>query len=81
MMKDLKDEWDTLFVLRITELKKIKGNAATLTAINVTMIGQRTLVSERKTIIEDIILWCDDKDLTLIYFSCICEVFKIESQS
>ena len=34
------------------------------------------LVWGSKTIIDDILLWCDKKDLTLLLFTCVCEVFQ-----
>ena len=73
MMKDLKDEWDTLFVLRCTEIKQLKV-VVTLTAANVIMIKNPILGS--KTVIDEILLWYDDKNLILIHFSCVYKVFK-----
>ena len=76
MMKDLKDEWDTLFFVQVSELKTLKDNAVTLIATNIIIIGTTILVSGSNTVRYDILLWCDDKDLILIYLSCVCKSFK-----
>ena len=40
------------------------------------MIGPRKLISGSKTIIDNILLWCDDQELLLLYFKCVCRVFQ-----
>ena len=76
MMKNLKDEWDKLFIIRVVALKRHDDALITLTAANEIMIGNKLLVSGSKTIIDDILLWCACKKLVMVYFECVCEVFK-----
>ena len=40
------------------------------------MIGPRKLIFGSKTIIDDILIWCDDQELLLLYFKCVCCVFQ-----
>ena len=75
-MKDFKTEWDTLFVIRITTLKSYEGQTITVTASQDILISVVKLVWESKTIIDNILLWCDKIKLILILFKCVCEVFK-----
>ena len=76
MMKDFKDEWDKLFILRLIEMKTYEGNVIVLSAAGIITIGGKKIVFSSKTIIDDISLWYDVKPLTLVYFCCVCEVFK-----
>ena len=76
MMKDFKTEWDTLFVIRITALKSYEGKKITVTTSQDILIGVVQLVWGSKTIIDDILLWCDKIKLILFLFKCACEVFK-----
>ena len=76
MMRDFKEEWDTLFILRVSAMKQFLGKNITVTATNEILIGTKKLVWGSKTIIDDILLWCDEKDLVLTLFTCVCEVFQ-----
>ena len=76
IMKDLKDEWDKLFIIRVVALKRHDDALITLTAANEIMIGNKLLVSGSKTIIDDILLWCACKRLVMVYFECVCEVLS-----
>ena len=40
------------------------------------LIGTKSLIWGSKTIIDDILLWCNLKFLLLLYFTCVCEVFQ-----
>ena len=75
-MKDLKDEWDKLFILRLMALKIMNEKEIQLSATGVVTMGIKTLVFGSNTIINDILLWCNMKDLTLLYFRCVCEMFQ-----
>ena len=75
MMRDFKEEWDTLFIIRVSALKIWKGENITVVATKDIMIGSRKLVWGSKCIIDDILLWCDIQELVLILFTCVCEVF------
>ena len=67
-MKDLKDEWDKLFILRLLTLKTFNGKDIRLSAVGIVTIDCKSLIYGSKTIIDDILLWCDVKDLILLYF-------------
>ena len=76
MMKDLKEKWDKLFILRLMALKKYNGEDIQLSVAGVVAIDGKSLIYGSKTIIDDILLWYDVKVLTLLYFRYVCEVFK-----
>ena len=63
MMKCFKEEWDRSFNIRVLGLKTFKGLPATMKSADVIMIGTQTLVAGSKTIIDNILLLCDDKGL------------------
>ena len=76
MMKDFKDELDTLFLLRLTEMKTFEKEVIVLLAENIVTIGDKRLIFGSKTIIDDVLLWCDVKELILIYFRCVYGIFR-----
>ena len=57
-------------------LKKYIGEDIWLSTAGIVAIGAKSLIYSSKTIIDDILLWCDVKALTLLYFRCVYEVFK-----
>ena len=63
MMKDFKDEWDTLFLLHLTEMKTFEKKVIVLLAVSIATIGGKRLIFGSKTVIDDILLWCDVKNL------------------
>ena len=69
MMKDMKDEWDKLFVLRLMTSKTFDGKDIRLSAAEVVTIDGKSLIYGIKTIIDNILLWCDMKNLSLLYLS------------
>ena len=81
MMKDLKDEWDELFIIRLVAKCTFLEKDTVLSAADVVTIGRKRLLFGSKTIIDDILLWCDVKELTIIYFRSVCEVFQKYSVS
>ena len=76
MMKKFKTEWDKLFVIRALALKLFNGKAISLQGSDTILIGTKSLIWGSKTIIDDILLWCDHKTLLLLYLKCVCEVFQ-----
>ena len=74
MMKDLKDEWDKIFIIRLLAFEKINSAAIVLTKADVITIGDTPLVYRSKVIIDYILLWCNVKTLVIIYFCCVCEI-------
>ena len=76
MMKDLKEEWDSLFMIRALAMKKLEGKIITITAADVIMVGNSAITWGSKIIIDDILLWCEHTYLLLVYFQCVCAVFK-----
>ena len=75
MMRNFKGEWDTLFIIRVSALQKWEDLDITVTASKEIMIGKKKLVWGSKTIIDDILLWCDIQGLIMILFTCVCELF------
>ena len=76
MMKDLKDEWYKLLMLHLIEMKTFKYGVIILLATGVVTIGGKQLIFSSETIIDDILLWCNMKELVLIYFRCIYKYSK-----
>ena len=74
MMENIKDEWDALFLLTISELKTFQDEIIRILAAQEVLIGSRKLISSSKHIIDDILLWCDSKPLLLIYFECVRKI-------
>ena len=78
MMRNFQTEWDNLFIERIhhqlhTTLKDLN--------IHINSCGEifqnnSRLVYGSRSIIDNILLWCSEKRLVLLYFSCVCKVFK-----
>ena len=57
-------------------MKTYKGLPITITASSELIIGSKTFISGSKNIIEDIISWCDNKELIVIYLACVREGFQ-----
>ena len=57
MMKNMKDEWDGLFIERLRELISIGGETVFTRATTEVYIGNKKIVSGTKIIIDDILLW------------------------
>ena len=76
MMKNLKDEWDNLFIIRMKAMETFQNKDVFVTAAKEIMIGREKLISGSKVIIDDILLWCTNKELILTYLECVCAVFK-----
>ena len=76
MMKDFKDEWDKLFIIRILEMIPVDGTYCKLSTEGILFVDEKPLVWGSCIIIDDILLWCEIKRLLIVYFRCICEVFK-----
>ena len=57
-------------------LKKYNGENIRLSTASVVAIDAKSLIYGSKTIIDGILLWCDVKAFILLYFRCVCEVFK-----
>ena len=76
MMHQFRIEWDKLFLLRLQELPPL--HPAQPIAISndgsVSSAGS-SLNFGSKVIIDDILLWCSNSILLVLYFSCVCEVF------
>jgi len=47
-----------------------------VTEANEIFVSTKKIVSGSRTIIDDIILYCSNKALILLYFECVCIVFK-----
>ena len=76
MMKVLKDEWDILFIIKVKQLTIIGIEIVRVTEANEIFVGLKKIVSGSRTIIDDIILYCSNKPLIILYFECVCIIFK-----
>ena len=76
MMKHMKEEWDTLFLSRLHELGQLNGQAVIVSIAMEVYISEKKLVFGTKIIIGDILLWYSNVDALLIYFECICRIFR-----
>ena len=76
MMESFKDEWDILFIIKVKETTMIGTDLVRVTEANEIFVGAKKIVSGSRTIIDDIILYCSNKALILLYFECVCIVFK-----
>ena len=74
MMKDFKYKWDRLFIIRVFALKLHESKVASQTAAQEIQIDGN-LAYESKMVIDDILIWCANKTLILLYFRCVCDVF------
>ena len=70
MMKDFKDEWENLFLMQLMYLKTFKGILIALSAAGIVTIDDKAIVFGSNIIIDDILLWCDIKELIISYFCC-----------
>ena len=64
MLKDLKDEWDNLFILRIIAMKTYNNYPIVLMATHTITIADKPVIWGSKTIIDDILLWYNIKNFT-----------------
>ena len=76
MMKAFKDEWDVLFIIRVKLLLFIGKEIVRVTEANEIFVGTKKVASGSRTIIDDIILYCRNKELIILYFECVCIIFK-----
>ena len=76
MMRNFKEEWDCLFVERLQKLGSIAAEPIVAESISNIYVGKSKLVAGSRAIIDDILLWCSDKSLLLLYFRAVCDVFK-----
>ena len=76
MMKYFKDEWDILFILKTSKINTHNLLPITLTAKDDIMIGNKKIIWGSKTIIDDILIWCEYEDFSIMLFTCVCKVFE-----
>ena len=60
MMRNMKEEWDNLFISRLKELLQIDNEAVVVSISMEVFIGGKKLVFGTKIIIDDILLWCSN---------------------
>ena len=66
---------------RLQALGSIDDSPISATDISNIYVGKSKLVAGSRAIIDDILLWCSNKDLLLVYFQAVCDVFqKFSSQ-
>ena len=75
IMVVLKTEWDILFLTRLRAMGSIGGTPIIVISFDEIYIGPYRIVIGSKTIIDDILLYCCNRELLLLYFDCVCAVF------
>ena len=75
MMFDFKREWDTLFVIKVQELRTVDDKIITVEG-TIIHLGDERLHYGSRSIIDDILLWSNNLTLTILYFRCVCMVFQ-----
>ena len=75
-MKYFKTEWDKLFIISVLALVTLNSEMIELQGFDVILISPKPLVWGSRTIIDNILLWCDIQKSLLLYFYCVFEVFK-----
>lgn len=75
MMLDFKKEWDALFVIRVSKLQFVDDKIVQVDGIAIFLDKKKVYYGSR-TIIDDILLWCSNMKLVLLYLKCVCEVFQ-----
>ncbi len=69
MMRNMKEEWDTLFITRLQELLHVDNKTVVVIISKEIFIGGIKLVCGTKIIIDDILLWCSNVSALFIYFN------------
>ena len=75
MMSNFKDNWDNSFIICVKELPYINGEPVRITDSFDIFVGKQNITSETRTIINEILLYCINKSLILLYLECICIIF------
>ena len=70
----MKDEWDGLFIERLRELSSIGGEIVFISATMEIYIGNETIFSGTKIIIDDIHLQSSNIYALFVYLECIYTV-------
>ena len=60
MMKNMKYEWDNLFLSELQRLPHIRGEEISITTTIEVYIGDIKIISGTRIIIDDILLWCSN---------------------
>ena len=76
MMKDFKNMWDTLFIFKLKVSELLDGAKLLVTGVQKVFLNEIKVVSDSCNIIDDILLWCSNKELILICFECVYEKFR-----
>ena len=76
MMKNMKDEWDGLFIKRLRELSSIGGEIVFISATMEIYFGNETIFSGTKIIFDDILLRSSNIYALFVYLECIYTVFR-----
>ena len=76
MMGAFQGEWEDLFLEQLENMSTIGGDTVTIKTDGSILIGTKNVRTGSKVIIDDILLWSNNLELILLYFECICQVFK-----
>jgi hypothetical protein len=76
MMGAFQGEWDKLFSQKLEELQTVGVETVCINSDNSITVGGKTVSTGSKVIIDDILVWSNNLDLVLLYFECVCCVFR-----
>jgi hypothetical protein len=76
MMGAFQEEWENLFLQELESMPTIGGENIEIRPDSSILVGTKTVRTGSKVIIDDILLWSNNLELILLYFECICRVFK-----
>ena len=76
MMKNFKYEWDMIFIKTLWNSGTLINEQVTVTETYEVFIGDKKLISAKRTIINDILLLCSYLRSILVYFECVSKFFQ-----
>ena len=75
MMLNFKEEWGSLFTQTLCSIYSLGNNVVSATDTDEIFLNQTKLVSGSRTIIDEILLFCSNLDIILIYLERVCNFF------
>ena len=76
MMINFKYEWVKLFIIWVKSLSYINVEPVSVKDSFDIIVGKQKITSGTKKIIDNILLYCSNKYLVLLYLECICIIFR-----
>ena len=76
IVRNFKDEWDKLFIIRFKALSYTNGEPVRGTDSFEIFVGKQKITSGTKKTIDGILLYCINKLIIFLYLECICIIFR-----